>query len=127
MPETNALGVCSFECGIRGATCARQGHARSFGRNCRAERSGSRRRLKGADDGDCQMVLILTTVLSDGIEAVEGACQQALAENLHLEPVIEAPNCGDFSAYDRPLPMRRGLYQEQPPPLRRCSQGPLNS
>lgn len=39
-----------------------------------------RKWLKAADDGDRQMVLILTAVLSDGLDAVEAACQQR-----HLE------------------------------------------
>jgi transposase len=47
-----------------------------------------RRRLKGADDGDRQMVAILTAVLSDGLDAVEAACQQALAENVCSSAVI---------------------------------------
>jgi hypothetical protein len=42
-----------------------------------------RRRLKAADDGDRQMVLILTAVLSDGLDAVEAACQQALDQNVY--------------------------------------------
>jgi transposase len=47
-----------------------------------------RRKLKAADDGDRQMVLILTAVLSDGLDAVEAACQQALAENVCSSAVI---------------------------------------
>ena len=47
-----------------------------------------RRRLKAADDGDRQMVLILTAVLSDGLDAVEAACQQALAENVCSSAVV---------------------------------------
>ena len=47
-----------------------------------------RRRLKAADDGDRQMVSILTAVLSDGLDAVEAACQQALAENVCSSAVI---------------------------------------
>jgi transposase len=47
-----------------------------------------RHRLKAADDGDRQMVLILTAVLSDGLDAVEAACQQALAENVCSSAVI---------------------------------------
>jgi hypothetical protein len=47
-----------------------------------------RRRLKAADDGDRQMVSILTAVLSDGLDAVETACQQALAENACSSSVI---------------------------------------
>jgi len=47
-----------------------------------------RRRLKAADNGDRQMVLILAAVLSDGIDAVEAACQQALAENVCSSAVV---------------------------------------
>src|SRR6201997_3723367 len=42
-----------------------------------------RRKLAMADDGDRQMVDILTTVLSDGLPAVEAACAEALREGVH--------------------------------------------
>jgi transposase len=47
-----------------------------------------RRRLAGSDDGDRQMVKILAAVLSDGLPAVEAACAQALAENVHSADVV---------------------------------------
>jgi transposase len=47
-----------------------------------------RRRLAGAPDGDRQMVDILTTVLSDGLPAVEAACGEALANGVHSADVI---------------------------------------
>jgi transposase len=47
-----------------------------------------RRKLAGVDDGDRQMVAILTTVLSDGLPAVEAACNEALLENVHSADVI---------------------------------------
>ena len=47
-----------------------------------------RRKLAGADDGDRQMVTILTAVLSDGLSAVEVACQEALREGVHSADVI---------------------------------------
>jgi hypothetical protein len=47
-----------------------------------------RRKLAMADDGDRQMVDILTTVLSDGLPAVEAACAEALRENVHSADVI---------------------------------------
>ena len=47
-----------------------------------------RRRLAGSDDGDRQMVKILAAVLSDGLSAVEAACAQALAENVHSADVV---------------------------------------
>ena len=47
-----------------------------------------RRKLAGVDDGDRQMVAILTTVLSDGLPAVEAACLEALKDNVHSADVI---------------------------------------
>ena len=47
-----------------------------------------RRKLADADDGDRQMVNILTAVLSDGLPAVEAACQDALREGVHAADVI---------------------------------------
>ena len=47
-----------------------------------------RRKLAAADDGDRQMVDILTTVLSDGLPAVEAACGEALRKGIHSAAVI---------------------------------------
>ncbi|ESZ03779.1 transposase [Mesorhizobium sp. L2C085B000] len=47
-----------------------------------------RRRLKSSDDGDRQMVSILAAVLTDGIDAVEAACQEALDQNVCSSAVI---------------------------------------
>ena len=47
-----------------------------------------RRRLAGSADGDRQMVDILTTVLSDGLAAVEAACAEALREGVHSADVV---------------------------------------
>jgi transposase len=47
-----------------------------------------RRKLAGADDGNRQMVNILTAVLTDGLPAVEAACAEALAEGVHSADVI---------------------------------------
>jgi hypothetical protein len=47
-----------------------------------------RRRLSGSDDGDRQMVAILSAVLTDGLAAVETACAEALAEGVHSAGVI---------------------------------------
>jgi transposase len=47
-----------------------------------------RRKLAGSDDGDRQMVAILAAVLTDGLEAVEAACAQALFEGVHSSDVI---------------------------------------
>jgi hypothetical protein len=47
-----------------------------------------RRKLRGSDDGDRQMVAILSAVLLDGLPAVEAACAEALAEGVHSASVI---------------------------------------
>jgi transposase len=47
-----------------------------------------RRKLATADDGDRQMVTILTAVLSDGLQAVEAACLEALREGVHSADVV---------------------------------------
>jgi hypothetical protein len=47
-----------------------------------------RSKLAGADDGDRQMVDILTAVLTDGMAAVEAACSTALREGVHSSGVI---------------------------------------
>ena len=48
----------------------------------------TRRRLKSVDDGDRQMVAVLAAVLTDGLEAVEAACQEALEDNVCSSAVI---------------------------------------
>ena len=47
-----------------------------------------RRKLKTADDGNRQMVDILTAVLTDGLPAVEAACTEALHHEVHSADVI---------------------------------------
>ena len=47
-----------------------------------------RRRLRSADDGDRQMVNILTAVLSDGLPAVEAACAEAVREGLCSADIV---------------------------------------
>jgi hypothetical protein len=47
-----------------------------------------RRKLKAAGDGNRQMVDILTAVLTDGLPAVEAACAEALAHEVHSADVI---------------------------------------
>jgi hypothetical protein len=45
-------------------------------------------KLKGSDDGDRQMVAILSAVLMDGLGAVEAACAEAIDQNVHSADVI---------------------------------------
>ena len=47
-----------------------------------------RKKLAGSDDGDRQMVKILAAALDDGLAAVEAACAEALADNVHSADVI---------------------------------------
>jgi len=47
-----------------------------------------RRKLAGADDGNRQMVDILTAVLTDGLPAVESACAEAIAQGVHSADVV---------------------------------------
>jgi hypothetical protein len=47
-----------------------------------------RRKLAATDDGARQMVEILAAVLTDGLPAVEAACAEALAHNVHSADVI---------------------------------------
>jgi transposase len=47
-----------------------------------------RRKLAGADDGNRQMVDILTVVLTDGLPAVEAACAEAIAHGVHSADVV---------------------------------------
>jgi hypothetical protein len=46
------------------------------------------RRLGRVPNGDRQMVEILGVVLTDGLDAVEAACAEALAEGVHSASVI---------------------------------------
>jgi transposase len=47
-----------------------------------------RRKLAGVDDGNRQMVDILTAVLTDGLPAVEAACAEAIAQGVHSADVV---------------------------------------
>ena len=47
-----------------------------------------RRKLAGADDGDRQMVGLLTAAMGDGLDAVEAACLEALESGVHSADVV---------------------------------------
>src|ERR1700704_4266888 len=47
-----------------------------------------RRKLKGSDDGDRQMVKVLSAVLTNGLAAVEAACAEAIAGGVHSADVV---------------------------------------
>jgi hypothetical protein len=47
-----------------------------------------RRKLAASDDGNRQMVTILTAVLHDGLPAVEAACAEALTHSVHSADVV---------------------------------------
>lgn len=90
-----------------------------------------RGKLKGSDDGDRQMVKILTAATVDGLDALEAAASEALAQGVTsadvvlnilarsrsapMEPSIATPEhlqlkiepVADAGRYDRLLPVRR--------------------
>jgi hypothetical protein len=47
-----------------------------------------RRKLASADDGNRQMVGILTAVLTDGLPAVEVVCAEAIGQGVHSADVV---------------------------------------
>ena len=47
-----------------------------------------RRKLAGAEDGNRQMVDILTAVLTDGLLAVDAACAEAIVHGVHSADVV---------------------------------------
>jgi hypothetical protein len=47
-----------------------------------------RRKLASAEDGNRQMVDILSAVLTDGLPAVEAACAEVLDQGVHSADVI---------------------------------------
>jgi hypothetical protein len=47
-----------------------------------------RRKLAGVDDGNRQMVDILTAVITDGLPAVQAACAEAIAQGVHSADVV---------------------------------------
>jgi transposase len=49
---------------------------------------GVRRRLEGSDDGDRQMVAILSAVLTEGLGSVDAACVEALEQGVHSADVV---------------------------------------
>jgi hypothetical protein len=53
-----------------------------------------RRKLAGADDGNRQMVDIVTTVLTDGLPAVEAACAECRSQ--HPRPPARSRPAGHY-------------------------------
>jgi hypothetical protein len=49
---------------------------------------GVRRRLEGSDDGDRQMVTILSAVLTEGLGPVDAACVAALEHGVHSADIV---------------------------------------
>jgi hypothetical protein len=47
-----------------------------------------RRKLQGSEDGNRQMVKVLSAVLTDGLAAVEAACAAARADGIHSADVV---------------------------------------
>ena len=76
-----------------------------------------RRKLAGADEGNRQMVDILTAVLTDGLPAVEAACAEATAQGVHSADVVLniLARCGPAADRDR---HHRSIERETPRPVR---------
>jgi hypothetical protein len=47
-----------------------------------------RRKLRCSDDGDRQMVKVLSAVLTDGLTSVDAACAEALTQGVYSADVI---------------------------------------
>jgi hypothetical protein len=59
-----------------------------FAAMCRSRTGARGRKLERQPGGDRQVVEILGAVLTDGLEAVEAACSEALAHNVHSAGVV---------------------------------------
>ncbi len=83
--------------------------------------AGVRRRLAGHDDGDRQMVQILTAVLTDGMSTVQAACTEALeADAVSADVVLNALARQQQS--DPPAPvMTPERLKLDTPPLADCA------
>ena len=66
-----------------------------------------RDRLSGHDDGDRQVVRILAAVLEDGLEAVEAACAEALANGACSADVVCSTSSPGIASRHRYRPSRR--------------------
>jgi hypothetical protein len=77
--------------------------------------------LAGSDDGDRQMVKILSAVLTDGVQEVEAACAEALGAGLASADVILnalARRQQEAPALSIPTPARLALNL---PPIADCA------
>ena len=61
-----------------------------------------RGKLKGSDDGDRQMVKILTAATVDGLDALEAAAAEALAQGVTVRTGLSSRDAGD--GVRRPCP-----------------------
>ena len=68
-----------------------------------------RRKLAGADDGNRQMVDILTAVLTDGLPAVEAACAGAITHSGAVPPTSSSISLPASAIPARPPPSSRRL------------------
>jgi hypothetical protein len=78
-----------------------------------------RRKLRGSDDGDRQMVKILSAVLTDGLSAVEAACAEALADGVRSADIV----LNILSRRREPDPVPTILTPEGSCPSRECKFG----
>src|SRR5215471_17517256 len=100
---SNRCGLCPAELRARGSLPVRleprsrpaerrdgnrEGRSRPALPQPHVVRARLRRKLASADDGNGQMVNILTAVLTDGLPAVEAACAEAITQGVHSADVI---------------------------------------
>ena len=80
-----------------------------------------RKKLAGSNDGDKQMVKVLTAVLTDGLQAVEAACAEALTAGIASADVI----LNALARRQQPEPVAPILTPERLalslPPLANCA------
>jgi hypothetical protein len=75
-----------------------------------------RRKLTGSDDGDRQMVKVLTAVLTDGLVAVEAACAEALSAGLaSADVILNALARAQQPAPSQPIAVPERLALREPP------------
>src|ERR1700737_434832 len=81
-PRTRAFGVSDYHRCVTGVLT--RGSIGTIPETAETENT----KLAGAEDGNRQMVDILTAVLTDGLPSVEAACAEAIAQGVHSADVV---------------------------------------
>ena len=80
-----------------------------------------RRKLAGADDGNRQMVNILTAVLTDGLPAVEAAYAEAITQGVHSADVVLNILAHQRNPDPPPAIMTPAALDQLPAPIADCA------